>query len=102
MTSCKNQDAFPLVQDIGLKKGLSDSFYMDIVGGRVKDLLAVNSKCAACAHRYLCGGGCRAAALEQTGDLMGSDGDQCILWNEGYVERIRETAESAIAKYCGI
>ena len=101
MTSWKNQDVFPLVQDIGLKKGLSDSFYMDIVGSRVKDLLAVNSKCAACAHRYLCGGGCRAAALEQTGDLMGCDGNQCILWNEGYVERILETAESAIAKYCG-
>lgn len=100
MTSCKNQDVFPLVQDIGLKKGLSDSFYMDIVGSRVRDLLAVNSKCAACEHKYQCGGGCRAFALEQTGDLMGCDNNQCILWNEGYVERIRETAEAAIAKYC--
>ena len=100
MTSCKNQDAFPLVQEIGLKKGLSDSFYMDIVGSRVKDLLAANFKCAACEHKYQCGGGCRALALEQTGNLMGCDGNQCILWNEGYVERIRETAENAIAKYC--
>ncbi len=100
MTACKEQELFPLVQDIGLKKGLSDSFYMDIVDSRIRDLLAVNSKCAACAHKYQCGGGCRAIALEQTGNLMGCDGNYCILWNEGYVERIQETAEVAIAKFC--
>lgn len=100
MTSCRNQELFPLVQDIGLKKGLSDSFYLDIVNSRVKDLLAVNPKCASCAHKYQCGGGCRAFALEETGDLMGCDSTQCILWNEGYVDRIRETAEAAVAKYC--
>lgn len=100
MTACKEQELFPLVQEIGLKKGLSDSFYMDIVDSRVKDLLAVNAKCAACEHKYHCGGGCRAVALEQTGDLMGSAETQCILWNEGYVDRIRDTAEAAIAKYC--
>lgn len=100
MTACKEQEKFPLVQDIGLKKGLSDSFYMDIVDSRVKDLLEANSKCNACEYKYRCGGGCRAIALEQTGDLMGCAGTQCILWNEGYVDRIRETAEAAITKYC--
>lgn len=100
MTACKEQEKFPLVQDIGLKKGLSDSFYMDIVDSRVKDLLEANSKCNACEHKYHCGGGCRAIALEQTGDLMGCAGTQCILWNEGYVDRIRETAEATIVKYC--
>lgn len=100
MTACKEQEMFPLVQDIGLKKGLKDSFYMNIVDSRVKDLLAVNPKCAACDHKYHCGGGCRAIALEGSGDLMGCAENQCILWNEGYVDRIRETAEAAIAKYC--
>lgn len=100
MTACREQELFPLVQDISLQKGLSDSFYMDIVDSRIRDLVAANPKCAACAHKYQCGGGCRAIALEQTGDLMGCDGEQCILWNEGYVERIRETVEAAIAKYC--
>lgn len=100
MTACKEQEKFPLVQEIGLKKGLSDSFYMDIVDSRVSDLLKVNAECNACAHKYQCGGGCRAAALEQTGDLMGCDENQCILWKEGYVDRIRETVEAAIAKYC--
>lgn len=100
MTACKEQEKFPLVQEIGLKKGLSDSFYMKIADSRVKDLLESNSKCAACEHKYQCGGGCRAIALEQTGNLMGCDGKQCMLWKEGYVDRIRQVTEEAIAKYC--
>lgn len=100
MTACKEQEQFPLVQEIGLKQGLGDSFYMNIVDKRVKDLLEENPKCSSCSHKYQCGGGCRAIALEQTGNLMGCDGVQCQLWEEGYVERIRETAENAIARYC--
>lgn len=100
MTACKEQEKFPLIQDIGLKQGLSDSLYMDIVDSRVRDLLKANPQCATCEYRYKCGGGCRATALEQTGDLMGCDGDQCILWKEGYVDRIRQVTEEAIAKYC--
>ena len=100
MTALKEQELFPLIQDIGLKKGLSDSFYMKIVDNRVGDLLKVNQKCAECEHKYHCGGGCRASALEQTGDLMGSVEEQCILWKEGYVERIQKAAETAIMEYC--
>lgn len=100
MTSCKEQELFPLVQEIGLKQGLGDSFYMDIVDSRVKDLLAANTTCNNCEYKYHCGGGCRAVALAQTGDLMGYDSDLCFLWKEGFAERIRETVEAAIAKYC--
>lgn len=89
-----------MVQDIGLKQGLNDSFYMDIVDSRVKDLLAVNPTCNDCDYKYHCGGGCRAIALSETGDLMGCDNTQCILWKEGYIDRIREVTEAAIAKYC--
>ena len=100
MTALKEQELFPLIQDIELKKGLSDSFYMKIVDNRVGDLLKVNQKCAECEHKYHCGGGCRASALEQTGDLMGSVEEQCILWKEGYVERIQKAAETSIMEYC--
>ena len=100
MTSCPEQNSFPRVQDIGLKEGLSDSFYMRFVNGRVKDLLASNAECASCPYRLKCGGGCRATAL-MTGDhsLMGCDRIMCMLWKEGYVERIRKAADEAIAKY---
>lgn len=96
-----DQEKFPLIRDIGLQKGLSDSFFMEYVDSRIADLLAVNKECAACPHRYKCGGGCRAnALLGGDHDLMGTDRTLCMLWNEGYVEKIRQTTEAAIAKYC--
>lgn len=101
MTACEEQEQFPKIADIGLQKGLSDSFYMDFVDRRVGDLMKANEKCAACPHVLKCGGGCRAAALEQTGDLMGADENLCMLWNEGYVDRIRQTAEDAVRRFCG-
>lgn len=101
MTASPKQDEFPLIQDISLKQGLSDSYYMQYIDYRVKDLLAVNAECAACEYRYKCGGGCRASALvESDHDIMGADRSQCILWKEGYVDRIRQSAEEAVAQYC--
>ncbi len=100
MTSSPAQKLFPRIQDIGLKQGLRDSFYMQFVDGRVKNLLEANAECNACAYRYKCGGGCRANALiEGDQKLMGCDRNMCMLWKEGYVERIRKAADDAIAKY---
>lgn len=102
MTASPQQERFPKVQDIGLKQGLSDSYYMEFVNGRVKDLLEANEECGSCPYRLRCGGGCRAnALLDGDHELMGCDRTMCMLWKEGYVERIRQTAEEAIAKYGG-
>lgn len=100
MTACKEQEQFARVQEIGLRKGLSDSYYMQFVDKRIKDLLAVNEECAACPYKYKCGGGCRATALEQTGNLLGPDPEKCFLFKNGYVEKIHQVADAAIAKYC--
>lgn len=103
MTASPEQDKFPLVQDIGLKAGLSDSYYMQFVNGRIRDLLAANPECNACAYRYKCGGGCRATALlEGNQQLMGCDRTMCMLWKNGYVDRIRQIAEDAIRTYGGV
>lgn len=100
MTASPAQYRFPLIQDIGLKKGLNDSYYMHFVEKKVKDLLAVNAECNACEFRYRCGGGCRAVALiEGDRDLMGCDRSRCLLWKGGYVDRIRQVADEAEAKY---
>lgn len=100
MTSSPEQYRFPKVQDIGLKQGLSDSLYMTFVNGRVKDLFEANKECASCQYRFRCGGGCRATALiDGEHELMGCDRMMCMLWKEGYVERIRRTAEDAIERY---
>lgn len=100
MTASAEQNRFPKIQDIGLKQGLSDSYYMEFVNGRVKDLLAANKECGECPYRLRCGGGCRATALlDGNHDLMGCDRTMCMLWKEGYVDRIRQVTEEAIAKY---
>lgn len=98
MTACQEQRGFPLIQEIGLREGLSGSVYMEFVDRRLRDLFAVNQKCAACPYRLKCGGGCRAKALEN-GDIMGADPTQCMLWEKGYVEKIHRAADEAIARY---
>lgn len=101
MTACEDQSVFPLISDIGLKNGLTDSFYMQFVDSRVKDLLAVNEQCSACGFKYRCGGGCRANAMMASNNgFMASDPVQCIIWKNGYPDRIRESAEKAIIRYC--
>ena len=99
MTSCKEQELFPKIEDIGLQKGLSDSFYMKIADSRVADLIEVNKKCRECEYVLKCGGGCRASALMCSGDVMGADEEQCTLWREGWVDRIRQVAEDAIRRF---
>ena len=99
MTDSPQQEKFPLVQDIGLKQGLSDSYYMQFVNGRIKDLFAENAECNTCQYRYKCGGGCRAAALASDGKLMGCDRGMCMFWKNGYYERIKKAIDEAEAKY---
>ena len=100
MASSPEQNRFPLVQDIGLKQGLSGGYYMRFVNGRIRDLLAANPECSACAYRYKCGGGCRATALLQGNhDLMGCDREMCAFWKNGYEERILQAIQEAEAKY---
>lgn len=102
MTSCPEQSCFPKVQEIGLREGLSGSFYMQFVNARIKDLMATNAECSSCAFRFRCGGGCRASALtEGEHNLMGCDRTMCTLWKEGYVERIRRAVDAVNAKQEG-
>lgn len=102
MTASPDQSRFPKVQEVGLRQGLSSSFYMEFVNRRVKDLLDVNAECAACRHRYQCGGGCRARALN-SGDhrLMGCDREMCAFWKSGQLEAIQAAIAAAEAKYGG-
>lgn len=125
MAAYAEQSRFPKVQEIGLRSALSDSGYMKFVDCRVRDLIRVNRECADCKYLARCGGGCRANALsiyeiegrpegaieekdmtaseraaQYDARLMGRDPYQCILFKEGYVDRIYRVADEAIAKYC--
>ncbi len=100
MTACDVQEDFPLIQDIGLANGLSDSYFMQFVDSRLRDLVERNSECASCEYVLRCGGGCRAIALMQPEhDIWGTDRSECLLWKGGYVDRIRSVADAAIKEY---
>ena len=100
MTASPEQNQFPKVQDIGLQKGLSSSAYMQFVNGRVRDLMEANSECASCDYRLVCGGGCRASALAGEDHCrMGCDRTMCMMWKDGYVEKIRRAVDAANEKY---
>lgn len=98
MTGSEYQEEFPFVFEQGLLSGLNKGYYLEYVNKRVKDLAAVNKECADCKHLLTCGGGCRAnALLDGQFNLMGTDRSQCLLWKDGYVEKIRRAADLAIA-----
>ena len=101
VTSIREQENFPLIREIGVKQCLDDSYYMNFVGNRVKDLFERNAECAECEYRNLCCGGCRAQAmLMNGGDMYACDREACFLFRNGYPDKFRRAAEDAIAKYC--
>ncbi len=97
-----DQSIFPLIQDIGLQAAMRDSFFMEFADKRVKDLLEVCKTCRECPYHLKCGGGCRAMAVSYgEKNLMGPDPSRCIMWKEGYLEKVHEVCDAAIGKYCG-
>jgi radical SAM protein with 4Fe4S-binding SPASM domain len=81
-----------------LSKVWKNSFLRKIADIRKKDVLANNPQCAACELFFTdCGGGCRASALTQTGNLMSRDPVTCDMFKKGFKKSFREMAASADA-----
>ncbi len=95
LTALADQSMFPRIQDVGLQALLTSGSYIDFATARVGDLLKVNRECAACAHRYVCGGGCRASALLSGSGITGCDPEQCAFFRADYSQRIHQIAQSA-------
>lgn len=92
------QNDYPLATEIGLQKGLTDSTYLSLIDTKISAYFEHNPECAACEHRYICAGGCRASALFDGGtDIMGKDPAYCLIHRGGYIERVREAAQRGLA-----
>ena len=90
---------FPNIMKDGLKDTLNESsYYMSFIDGRVRDLILFNKECAECKYVLKCCGGCRACAFIDEGYMYGKDHDMCMLWKEGYADRIKIAAEEALTK----
>lgn len=84
------QEDFPMVTEIGLKACLNDSSFMDMVNLRLKDYLEHNEDCRICEHRHICGGGCRASALQDSTDFLDKDKASCLFFRGHYEEKIQK------------
>lgn len=101
ITSMEEQNKFPLIRDIGVKRCMSDGYYLDFIGKRVKDLFERNKKCRECKYRVQCCGGCRACAMQAgNGDWFDCDPEVCFLFENDYPQKFMDAAETAIEKYC--
>jgi radical SAM protein with 4Fe4S-binding SPASM domain len=87
---------YPLISNIGLRAGLTDSIYMKLIDTRVEDYLKRNAECGECEYRLRCAGGCRASALgTDPTDIMGPDRAACLLFRGGYIPRIMDAVREA-------
>lgn len=98
MAMCEEQSLFPSVLKDGLKKCLTDSFFMDYVSLRVSDLFEANQTCRECELREACGGGCRANALVENHDLMGYDPYRCLIWKKGFAEILKKALDETLSR----
>ena len=88
------QEQFPLLGRQSLKECLSDSAFIDLVTLSLADYLAANPECQGCEHRYSCGAGCRASALNSHPDSwLGRDEAFCLMYKGGYLERLARLME---------
>lgn len=91
------QQQYPLVTQVGLQKGLTDSAYMKLIDTRVEEFLAHTKECGACAYAKICAGGCRASALcFDSGDIMGPDRAACLIFRGGYGKRLEKVVKNCI------
>ena len=83
------QQAYPKIQEIGVRECLNDSKYMELINTRSTTVLAHNEKCRECPYRNVCLGGCRAAGmLTQPGDILAPDEATCAIYRDGWLRKI--------------
>lgn len=88
------QDQMPNLFCEGLSSVWTKSLLREIADIKKKDILARNPECSGCSQFKHCGCGCRALALNRTGNLMARDPVVCELWKEGYKKQFEELAST--------
>lgn len=89
MTGTPIEGEMPSLLNTTISQALNDSRYFAVIDTRIGALLQNNSECAACEHKLRCGMGCRAGALNSSGNFYGKDPCSCYFFNHGYEEKIR-------------
>lgn len=83
------QDTMPNLLETPLMEILDSSVYLKTVALTLGELLTVNDECNRCEYKLVCGGGCRASALMDTGNYSGKDPASCLFFHGNYEEKVR-------------
>jgi radical SAM protein with 4Fe4S-binding SPASM domain len=97
MTRSPVERDMPRLTETTLSRALRGSAYFDRIDTRLDQVFANNRGCRSCAHRFKCGGGCRAAALTAGTDYFGADPDACFFFRNGYDEKLARKLKSSPA-----
>lgn len=83
------QNEYPLITDIGLRKGMSDSKYMELIDTRVEKFFEMTPECGKCEYAHICAGGCRASGLmDDPNNIFAPDRAACAIFRDGYGKRL--------------
>ncbi|WP_190275794.1 radical SAM/SPASM domain-containing protein [Thiorhodovibrio frisius] len=97
MTGSQVEQDMPRLTETTLSRGLRGSAYFDRIDTRLDQVFVNNRGCRSCAHRFKCGGGCRAAAMTAGTDYFGADPDACFFFRNGYDEKLARKLKSSPA-----
>ncbi|WP_323705690.1 radical SAM/SPASM domain-containing protein [Thiorhodovibrio frisius] len=97
MTGSLVEQDMPRLTETTLSRALRGSAYFDRIDTRLDQVFANNRGCRSCAHRFKCGGGCRAAAMTAGTDYFGADPDACFFFRNGYDEKLARKLKSSPA-----
>jgi radical SAM protein with 4Fe4S-binding SPASM domain len=87
------QNNMPNLLQEELSLAWTRSALREIVDTRKNDLLAHNPECSSCELFPVCGMGCRAFALTETGDIQAKDPLACTMWKMGYKKDFEDNAK---------
>jgi radical SAM protein with 4Fe4S-binding SPASM domain len=92
-------ERFPNLHETPLREILGDSELMTLSQAKVADVRNGNDECRKCPHLEKCNGGCRQAALFQTGHYYGPERSACTFFKNGWDELIRDALDQPYQDY---
>lgn len=95
MTGTHIENEMPDLLTTTLPEAMEDSRYFDLIDLRLGTLLQKNQECDSCEYKLRCGMGCRAQAVQASGDYYGNDPESCFFFKNGYEEKIKECHQGA-------
>lgn len=80
----------PNIYKTSLSEILCESAYMNFSCITYNDVFKSNAECNECGYKNLCGGGCRANSVCETGKICDKDELSCAFFKNGYYDKFKQ------------